>query len=231
MNSHSFLDSINYAIEGIIHALKTQRNMKIHFLIAFLVMVISLFLNITKLELIALFLTIVFVIAMEMINTVLEIIIDIVNPEYSYRAKIAKNIAAGSVLMAAANSIIVGYLIFMDDLSYLSLNLLKKIKRQPFHLTFINLGLLFILVISLKASRNRGTPLKGGMPSGHSAIAFSIATIIIFLSENILIAFLVLFMALIIAQSRVQTGTHSIGEVITGSILGILLSLIIFQLL
>ena len=88
-----------------------------------------------------------------------------------------------------------------------------------------------MLVISLKAARKRGTPLEGGMPSGHSAIAFSIATIIIFLSENILVTFLVLFLAVIVAQSRIQTKTHSIWEVITGGLLGILLTLIIFQFL
>ncbi|MFW6006394.1 MAG: diacylglycerol kinase [Bacillota bacterium] len=231
MDSHSFWESINYAIEGIVHALKTQRNMKIHFLLAFLVMLGSLFTNISKLELIALSVTIAFVIVMEMLNTVLEIIIDMLTPEYDYRAKIAKNIAAGAVFMAAANSVMVGYLIFMDDLSQLSLKLLIQIKQQPFHLTFINLVLLFILVISLKAAQKKGSPLKGGMPSGHSAIAFSTATIIAFLSENILIITLVLFLALLVAQSRVETETHSLWEVVSGGILGILLTSIIFQLL
>ena len=231
MRSHSFWDSINYAIEGIVHALKTQRNMKFHFIIAFFVMVGSLFFDITKLELIAIFLTIVFVIAMEMINTVIEIVIDMITKEYSYRAKIAKNISAGAVLIAAANSIMVGYLVFMEDLRNFSLNLINEIKQQPFHLTFINLGLLFIVVISLKSARKEGTPLEGGMPSGHSAMAFSIATIIIFLSENILVTALVLFLAVIVAQSRIQTETHSVWEVVTGGLIGILLTLIIFQFL
>ena len=231
MHKNNFWDSINYALQGLVHTLKTQINMKIHFFLAFVVLFGSLFFNISKIELVLLFFTIFFVIAMEMVNTAVEIITDMVAKEYNYHIKIAKNIAAGAVVISAINAVIVGYLIFVDQLNNLSLELIYHIKQQPVHLTFINLGLLFILVISLKAYRMEGTPLKGGMPSGHSAIAFSVATIMIFLTENFLVTSLVLFLALIVAQSRVQTGTHSFLEVLTGSILGILLTLIVFQLL
>ncbi|MFP4021835.1 MAG: phosphatase PAP2 family protein, partial [Halanaerobium sp.] len=73
-------------------------------------------------------------------------------------------------------------------------------------------GLLFILIISIKAFSEKGTYLKGGMPSGHSAIGFAAATIIIFLSENILVGTLVILMAMLIAQSRIQSNTHTFFE-------------------
>ena len=230
MKSNNLLDSINYALQGIVHTLKTQRNMKIHFIIAFLVLTGSLFLEISKQELILLFIAISLVLAMELVNTALEIIIDMLTREYSFRAKIAKNISAGAVLISAFNAITVGYLIFVDEIADFSLNVIREIKKSPFHLTFINLGLLFILVISIKSFSKKGTPLKGGMPSGHSAIAFSIVTIIVFLSENILIGTLVLLLALFVVQSRIQSKTHTIVEVFLGALLGIFLTLIIFQL-
>ncbi len=230
MESNNLWDSINYALQGIVHTLKTQRNMKIHFIIAFLVLTGSLFLEISKQELILLFIAISLVLAMELVNTALEIIIDMLTREYSFRAKIAKNISAGAVLISAFNAITVGYLIFVDEIADFSLNVIREIKQSPFHLTFINLGLLFILVISIKSLSKKGTPLKGGMPSGHSAIAFSIVTIIVFLSENILIGTLVLLLALFVVQSRIQSKTHTIVEVFLGALLGIFLTLIIFQL-
>lgn len=231
MQIHSFWESFNFALKGISHTLKTQRNMRIHFILAFLVLILSLLLDITKNELIILFFSISFVIAAELINTSIEIVINMLSQQYSFQARIAKNIAAGAVFMAAVNFLVIGYLIFFNKLRRLTLDLILEIKQQPFHLTFINLSLLFIIVIYLKALNERGTPLKGGMPSGHSAIAFSIVTIITYLSGDILIASLAIILALSVIQSRLESGTHDLPEVITGALVGILLTMVIFQLL
>ncbi len=227
----SSLDSFNYALEGLVHTLKTQKNMKIHFAMAFLALIAGLFLNISRIELIMLFLSIVFVIAMELINTSVEVIVNMISEQYSYQARIAKNIAAGAVFMAAINAVIVGYLIFFDKLFSFSLKMIDNIQRQPSHLIFINIALLFILVITFKAWADRGTPLEGGMPSGHSAIAFSLVTIVILLTRDILISTLVLLLALLVAQSRIQADTHNFLEVFIGALLGVLLTIIVFQLL
>lgn len=117
MKVRKLLDSINYAIDGIIHTLKTQRNMKIHFIAAFCVLFLSLFLKISKLEVLILFFTISLVIITEMINTSIEATIDLITDKYHELAKIAKNVAAGAVLMASLNAIIVGYIIFFDRLN------------------------------------------------------------------------------------------------------------------
>ncbi|MDI3547714.1 MAG: diacylglycerol kinase [Halanaerobiales bacterium] len=231
MQVHSLIDSFNYALEGLIHTFKTQRNMKIHFTIAFLVLFGSLFLDISRLELILLFASIAFVIAMELVNTAIEVVIDMISKEYRYQARIAKNIAAAAVLMAAVNAVVTGYLIFLDEIRSLGLNLLLEIKKEPAHLTFINLGLLVIIIIALKAKDGGGTPLQGGMPSGHSAISFSIATIIVFLTRDIVVATLVFLLALMVVQSRLQSKTHNLLEVLTGALIGILLTVIIFGLL
>ncbi len=228
---HTLIESFNYALEGIVHTLRTQRNMKIHFTIAVLVLLGSLFINISKQELIILFFSISFVIAMEMINTAIEVIIDMISEEYSYPARVAKNIAAGAVFMAAVNSIIVAYIIFRDELGPVTLNLIRYIIKEPSHLVFINIAILIILIIILKAIKGSGTPLLGGMPSGHSALSFTIATIIILLTENVLIAVLVVFLALLVVQSRLQTKTHNLLEVFVGSIIGILIALIMFQII
>ncbi|MFW6381322.1 MAG: diacylglycerol kinase [Bacillota bacterium] len=229
MRWYGFFESFNFALQGIVHTLKTQLNMKVHFLLAFLVLGGSLLFEISRLELIILFITIVLVIALELINTAIEVIVDMVSQEYSLRARIAKNIASGAVFMAALNAVLVGYLLFYEQLSVLSLDLIHHIKQNPSHLIFINLGLLLILIIYLKARSESGTPLQGGMPSGHTAIAFSLVTIILMLSTDFLVISLVVILALMIAQSRLETGAHNFWEVLIGALLGITLSLIIFQ--
>ncbi len=231
MKNYNFQESLNYALEGIVHVLKTQRNMKIHFILASLVLLGSLFLEITKIELLILVFAICFVIAMEMINTSIEVIVNMIAGEYSFKAKIAKNIAAGAVILSAINAFLVGYLIFMDRLSDFSLERLNMIRHQPYHLIFITLSLLFIIIISLKAWNKRGTPLEGGMPSGHSALAFSIMTMIIFLTKNIFLSSLVFTMAMIVAWSRVRSRVHNVIEVIIGALIGTVITAIIFLLL
>jgi len=105
-------DSFNNAAEGIIHVVRTQRNMRIHFAVAFIVIVAALIINVTKLELIALLISITFVLIAEMLNTGIEAAIDIATTSFDPMAKLAKDIAAGAVLIATVNAIIVGYFVF-----------------------------------------------------------------------------------------------------------------------
>lgn|SRR5690554_6095335 len=115
---YRLLNSFKYAFEGLIHALKTQLNMKIHFLITFLVLILCIFFQISRIELLMVFFSIFLVIMMELVNTAIEIIIDMISKEYRISARIAKNVSAGAVLIAAINALIVGFLIFGDKLKY-----------------------------------------------------------------------------------------------------------------
>jgi len=88
-------------------------------------------------------------------------------------------------------------------------------------------------VIATKALTNRGTPLKGGLPSGHAAIAFSgwmAATYVLGDSRHrFLVSTIMLIMALLVAQTRVESGVHSAVEVTYGALVGALATLVIFQ--
>ncbi|HSO02741.1 MAG TPA: diacylglycerol kinase, partial [Gaiellaceae bacterium] len=93
----SILESFNYAFEGIIHVLRTQRNMRIHFAVAALVLLAALVSGVDKLELIALLLAIAFVLIAEMINTAVEAAVDVASTSFDPLAKLAKDIGAGAV--------------------------------------------------------------------------------------------------------------------------------------
>jgi len=231
MKVRKLIESFNYAFEGIIYALKTQRNMKIHFSIAIIVLSLSLFFDLSKMEFLVLLLTISSVIMAEMINTAIEATIDLMTDQYHIFAKIAKNVAAGGVLIAAINSIIVAYLIFFHRVNPYTQILLHRVRQSSIHITFVVLIITIFTTIALKAYFGRGTPVQGGMPSGHGAIAFSIATAITFISQNMFIGTLAILMALLVCQSRIEGKIHSFYEVLVGAILGTIIAIIFFQII
>jgi diacylglycerol kinase (ATP) len=159
-------------------------------LAAFLVLIISLFTELTKIEVLILVFTISLVIITEMLNTAIEKIVDIATEKYHPLAKIAKDVAAGAVLIAALNSLVVAYIIFFEKLNLTTYKVIIKVQQNPVHIMFIALALLIIIVISLKAYFNKGTPFQGGMPSGHAAIAFGDATAISFISKDVSVVIL-----------------------------------------
>lgn len=224
------IDSFNYAIEGMIYSVRTQRNMKIHMVAALLILSACFFYDLSKVELLTITMTITMVLVCEMINTAIECTIDATTNYYHPLAKIAKNVAAGAVLVSAINSILVGYIIFWDRITPATLKVINKIKYCNPYMIFLILVIVSLATVIVKAIFGEGTPLKGGMPSGHSAIAFSISTIIVLLTEKPVVVVLSYFMALIVAQSRVDSEVHSIFEVIVGAIFGILLTLLVFRL-
>lgn len=231
MEVRKLIDSFNYAIDGLIYALRTQRNMRIHFGLALVALILSVLLDVSKVELLILFFTISLVIITEMINTAVEAVVDLYTRRYHPLARIAKNVAAGAVLFAAINAVIVGYLIFVDDLTPFTLGFFNRIRHAPTHLTFVSLVVTIFLVMIGKTWKGKGTPFRGGMPSGHSAIAFTLATSIAMLTNNALVASLVLLLALLVAQSRVESEIHTVYEVIAGGLIGLLVTLLIFQIL
>ena len=232
--SPSILQSFNFAFEGIIHVLRTQRNMRIHFALAVGVLIAALAVGVGRLELVALLLAISFVLIAEMLNTALEAGIDVATTSFDPLAKLAKDIAAGAVLIATINAVAVGYLVFVERIEDPSSNVLDKLRDAPAEVTLIAFVVTIFLVIGLKAYTGRGRPLRGGLPSGHAAVAFAgwmAATYILGDSTHwFLISSLTFIMALLVAQTRVEAGIHSFLEVLSGGILGALVTLVLFQL-
>jgi diacylglycerol kinase (ATP) len=228
----SLIDSFNYAFEGIIHVLRTQRNLRIHFAIAFVVIVTALIVNVTKLELIVLLIAIAFVLITEMINTAVEAAIDIATTSFDPMAKLAKDIAAGAVLIASVNAIAVGYLVFSNKVANRSADLIDRLRQEPAELTLAALLLTLIIVLATKAFTGRGTPLRGGLPSGHAALAFAGWVAATYASgdrHRFLISTITLIMAVLVAQTRVESGVHSVLEVTFGALIGAIATLVVFQ--
>ena len=106
-------NSFKYAIEGICTSFKTERNMKIYIFIMILVIIAGIILKIDKLEWIICITLFAIVIAGELFNTSIETIVDMVMPEKNEKAKIAKDVSAGAVLVVAIGAAIIGLVIFV----------------------------------------------------------------------------------------------------------------------
>ena len=131
------------------------------------------------------------------------------------------------------NAVAIGYLVFSEQIVDRSSRLIERLRDAPAELTLVALVLTIIVVISIKAYTGRGTPLRGGLPSGHAAVAFGgwmAITNVVGESEHwFLVSSLAFLMALLVAQTRIESGVHSFLEVTFGGVLGALGVLVIFQ--
>ncbi len=231
MKVNKLINSFNYAFQGIIYTLRTQRNMRIHVVVSAVVLLMSLFFRLNRWEMMVLFVTITMVIAAEMVNTAIEATIDLMTDQYNIFAKIAKNVAAGAVLITSLNAVIIGYLLFASHLTPASQQVLLVVRGSDVHITFIVLIIMMTATLGIKVYLGKGTPLSGGMPSGHATLAFSAATAISLITVNILVSGLSMFLALLVSQSRIEAKIHTFLEVLVGALLGIILTTFLFQLL
>jgi diacylglycerol kinase (ATP) len=230
----TLLDSFNYAFEGVIHVLRTQRNLRIHFVIAIVVIGAAVAVGVGRDELILLLMAIAFVLVAEMVNSAIEGAIDVSTTSFDPNAKLAKDIAAGAVLISAVTAIAVGYLVFAHAIAHRSARVLDRVRDAPAEITLVALVLVVLVVIATKALTRSGTPLRGGLPSGHAGIAFGAwmaATYVADDHHRFLISSLTFVLALLVAQTRVESGVHSRLEVLYGGAIGALVTLVVFQVL
>ncbi|MCM2359891.1 MAG: diacylglycerol kinase [Geobacteraceae bacterium] len=230
MKPTRFIDSANCAIEGIIHAARTEKHMRHHFLAAFLVLLAVLFLEVSPLEFTMLTISVCFVLFAELINTSLEAVVDLVSPEYHPLAKIAKDTAAGGVLVAAIGAAVMGYLILSKYIFPVYRGVLGVIGTPTDMATVVALLAVVIVVVILKAVSGKGTPLEGGLPSGHAALAFAIATIVTLNTQDPLTSILAITLAVMVSHSRLLLRFHTLREVLLGAVTGIAITLAILLL-
>lgn len=124
MKNKKLINSFKYAFTGMWSAYKSERNMKIHIAVAILIILFGVFLQISTYEWLACIVCFAMVIGAEMFNTAIETVVDIAMPKKDERAKKAKDVAAGGVLVFAIGSAIIGSIIFIPKIiDYLNLTI------------------------------------------------------------------------------------------------------------
>jgi diacylglycerol kinase (ATP) len=229
MKPKLWTESANLAIEGIIYSVKTQRHMRYHLFAALAALILSLVLNISRIEFILLCMAIVLVLATEMLNTAIEVVVDMIADTYHPLAKIAKDIAAGVVLIASIGALTLAYLILYPALkAAITTGIWHMRKTQDDVVAFVALAVVVIIVVIIKAFLGKGEPLRGGMPSGHAAVSFSIWVAALYLTQSLSAGILTFVLALMVSWSRWSSGIHRPLEVLAGAALGAGLTMIFF---
>ncbi len=233
MKNGNFLDALQNALNGIIYAITTQSNIKKQLVIAVAVMLISLFFDLNKAEFLCLMFTVVLIIVAEMINTAIETVVDLYTDLYHPKAKIAKDVGAGAVVLTAINALIVAYFLFFEKISTIGLKIVDEIANSPTHLAFVAIVLTVIVIVTLKAAatKNNHKFIKENfMPSGQTAVAFAGLTIIWLTTRNVVIFTLSLVLALIVAINRYENGKRTKSEVVVGAWVGIMVVVLLYGL-
>ena len=225
----NWFESLNYAIEGVIYAFKTQRHVRYHYIIAAGALFLSLFLELPVIEFVLFAMAVIILLFAEMMNTAIEETVNLVENKHNLIAKNAKDVSAGAVLIASIGVVIMAYMIFTKYIYEPMGLVLREAKTFSGHIAVISLLLVLIAVVTLKALAGKGRPLHGGMPSGHSAVAFSLATSISLISLDPFVVILSAVLAVMVSHSRLVGGIHTRVEVFLGGLLGFGLTLLIFR--
>ena len=200
-------------------------------------MMLSLFYGLNTTEFLCLVFAIFFVIFAEMVNTAIETVVDLFVDVYHPKAKIAKDVAAGAVVLAACNALVVGYFIFFnkENIRAISESIFNNMVKSPMHLVFVAIILVVIAVIAIKAScskkKQRGQLIKEGfVPSGQTAIAFAALTAIWVNSKDLITFSLAFILSILVAGNRIYNNARTKAEVVFGGCMGILIVILVYGL-
>jgi len=157
-------------------------------------------------------------------------VVDMVSPEQSEKVKIAKDVAAGAVLTTAFGAAVIGYIIILPYIRGAFQTGFRIAKHSGEEISVMSVILVLILVVMTKARFGKGTPLRGGIPSGHAALAFSLWVAVVYTAGSPIASALFFLMATGIAASRVISKIHTVWEVIFGGVIGAALTFVLFQI-
>lgn len=222
------------AIRGIVFTFKTQRHMRFHLYVVFVVILLGIFVNLPLREMLVLLFTISLVVVAEMFNSAIEAVVDLVSPNYNPMAKFAKDIAAGAVLITTIIAIVVGALLVLGENRWETLKVSLGAEAPEIGVVpriIIGVFLCIVAVVIGKGLGKRGQVLQGGLVSGHAALGFFFATWAVLLTTNAVVAAIALTLAAVIAQSRYEAKFHTISELVLGAAVGIGIGLLLYATL
>ncbi len=231
MKKRTLVHSLNDAVAGFLHVIRVERNMRLHYLIGFFVLLLGIVIGVSRIEWMILCCVISSVLAAEMINTAIEEALDTLHKSYHPSIRIVKDMLAGAVLVLALNAVILGFMIFSRHWVWPLDTLAFRLRYTHWSITLACLLSVVFLVILLKAKTGKGTPFRGGSVSGHSAVAFSLWTLLFMTTPNMFVLLITFGLAALVAQSRLRAKIHSLSEVLAGALLGVLVTLFLFQVL
>ncbi len=217
MRPRHLLESTRYAVEGLVHVLHKDWHVRVLLLIGALVLLASAVVRVSRVELLLLCLAIALVVLAEVINSAIETVVDLVSPEYHPLAKIAKDVGGAGVLVAIVMGVLIVLGVFLNAEALEALRGVGRPRPHPLHVLLVGVVTVVVAVIVAKLWGGRGSLTRGGVISAHSAVAFFCFVSIWFLTPGVIERFLAFALAVLVAQSRVDAGIHTVREVLIGA--------------
>jgi len=187
------------------------------------VMLLSALLRVSRTDVLLLLLAVSLVVLAEVLNRAIEVVVDLVSPGYDPLAKAAKDVGGAGVLVATIFGTVVALGVFVNADA---LKALQGLPTRPephiLHIGLVGIVTVVAAVILGKFWGGHGSLTRGGLVSAHSALAFFAFVSICFLTPDIIVRALGLVLALLVAQSRVDAGIHTLREVIIGLVVALL---------
>ncbi|MDW7709451.1 MAG: diacylglycerol kinase [Deferrisomatales bacterium] len=231
MKPETWLQTLNCAVEGVVHGVRTQRHLRWQSLVCLAVLLVAPRLGVTPAEFALLCLAAALVLVAELTNTAVEASVDLACPDVNPLARAAKDVAAGAVLVASFAAVAVGWVVLLPAMQGPAGALLREANaRKPVVLAASLLAVL-VVVILIKGAVGRGQALRGGFPSGHAAVSFAVAALLTLHTQDLIVAVLTAILALMVSHSRLLHRIHTRAEVAVGAVLGTLLGAALFWIL
>lgn len=231
VKNKNFYTAMGHAIDGVVRAFKTERNLRIDYIIGLFVLIASLFFDFTKTEFACLCLTIGFVIFSEMINSTVEYVVDLITDKYDDRAKAAKDIAAGGVFVSALVAVVVSYFLFVDKIYMATNNVLSTILSSKLYILFTIMFATIILAVILKGVFSKKKDYIASYPSARVTLAFAMTTYVYLVTKSMFVGGVSFVLSLLIAQIKVENEKSRPVYMLFSALLGVLLVLIIYQII
>lgn len=207
----------------------TQRHMQVHFGMILLVIAVGLWVRLGPLDIAILTLAMGLVLAAEMFNTALEAWLDREVQRYDPHVKIIKDLSAGGVLIASLAAALVGVLVFSSNVKVRQMLMHSRMHPELGISQAVVLGFIavLLLVVVIKERTGRGSLLRGGVISGHAALAWFIATVVVVISDQVPVQLSGVILAVLVSQSRIQARIHGLRDVVLGGVLGVAVALFV----
>lgn len=238
-NPRAYASSFRHAFEGVLDAYRSQRHMRVHFVFMALNIVLALVYKLSAIEVALLMVCVTLVVFAEMMNTVIEATLNIVTEVYHPITRFAKDVSAGAVLVCAANACVVGVCVYFHPDRLGRVHHAWVARDYIDHSALLralamSVMLLFLIIVALKVGSKDRT-LSGGPISGHTALAFCLATSLGFVLKGQLYGTIGIALAAVlaglVAYLRLHDHTHRMRTVLYGAALGFVVPAIIFGLL
>lgn len=223
-----WLRSFRFAYEGLIYALSTQRNMKFHFTAALIVLLLALFFDLSRLDILFIILAITLILVAELINTAIEKAVDLAMPELHPIAKIAKDVAAGAVLVTAIFAVVVGLIVFFEPINQLLTHSREHAQTVSVDAIWLFAGLVVLSVIMLQTRFSKKR--KSLQPSLFAALSFSLATMIVLYASELFVGLLALALSLITVTVLYEKTERSFSSLLFGGLIGLVITVLAYFL-